>query len=77
MKFEEGAEYKTIKKSGEIGMRTFKVEKISRKNSVVRVSGAINGIFKVIQGHDGNEYINLDMSQRNYQNPCSTDIIKN
>ena len=31
MRFEVGKEYKTIRKNMEVGVRTFKVEKITRK----------------------------------------------
>lgn len=40
MKFEAGKEYKTIKKNMEVGVRTFKVKRVSHKNMAVEVTGA-------------------------------------
>ena len=75
MKFEVGKEYKTIRKNGEVGVRTFKVERITRKNWAIQVSGAINGIYPLKIGNNGVEYIALGLGDRNYENPFATDIL--
>lgn len=54
MKFEVGKEYKTIKRNLEVGIRNFKVEKISRKNMMVLLSGAINGVYPLKVDNEGN-----------------------
>ena len=75
-KFEIGKECKTIRKNGEIGVRTFKVEKISRKNHAILLSGAISGIYPLKQDYNGKEFIPLGIDDRNYLNPFAKDIIK-
>lgn len=72
-KFEAGKEYKTIKKNLEVGVRTFRVEKVSHKNMAVMVSGAINGIYNMKIDNEGNEFICLGMSNKDYCNPNATD----
>lgn len=74
-KFTVGAEYKTIRKSGEIGVRTFKVEKRSNKHMKLLLSGAIDGVYDFNIKEDGEEYIKLGMGDRNYCNPYASDII--
>ena len=74
MKFEIGKEYKTIRKNGEIGIRTFKVEKISRKNNAIMLSGAINGIFTLKVDYKGNEFTDIGFN-KDYLNPSATDSL--
>lgn len=75
MKFKINTEYKTIRKNGEIGVRTLRVEKISRKNKVVLLSGAINGVFPLKEDYKGNEFVDIGFN-RMYLNPSAIDIIK-
>lgn len=75
MKFEVGKEYKTIKKNMEVGVRTFKVKRVSHKNMAVEVTGAINGIFRMTTDFNGDEYICLGLDDRNYCNPCAKDVL--
>ena len=74
MKFEVGKEYKTIRKNMEIGVRTFKVEKITRKNWAVMLSGAINGVYPLKVDYKGNEFIDLGFN-KDYCNPSALDIL--
>ena len=74
MKFEIGKEYNTVRKNGEIGVRTFTVKKISRKNNAVMLSGAINGIFTLKIDYKGIEFIDIGFN-KNYLNPSATDIL--
>ena len=74
MNFEVGKEYKTIRKNMEIGVRTFKVEKITRKNWAVMLSGAINGVYPLKVGYKGNEFIDLGFN-KDYCNPSALDIL--
>ena len=75
MKFEIGKEYKTIKKNMEVGVRTFKVEKITRKNWAVMLSGAINGIYPLKMDYKGNEFVDIGFN-KDYCNPSAEDVIK-
>lgn len=74
MKFEIGKEYKTIRKNGEVGIRTFKVEKISRKNNAILLSGAINGIFVLKIDYQNNEFADIGFN-KDYLNPSAKDLI--
>lgn len=74
MKFEIGKAYKTIRKNGEVGIRTFKVEKITRKNCAVMLSGAINGVFPLKVDYKGNEFVDIGFN-KDYLNPSATDIL--
>lgn len=74
MKFEIGKEYKTIKKNMETGVRTFKVERITRKNWAVQLSGAINGIFPLKVDYKGNEFVDIGFN-KDYLNHSATDIL--
>ena len=74
MKFEIGKEYKTIRKNMEIGVRTFKVEKITRKKMFVMLSGAINGVYPLKVDYKGNEYADLGFN-KDYCNPSALDIL--
>lgn len=74
--FEIGKEYNTIKKDMTVGARTFIIEKISRKNHVVMVSGGINGIYPLMVDEVKKcEYISLGMNHKDYCNPFASDII--
>ena len=75
MTFEVGKEYKTIRKNGEVGIRTFKVEKISRKNHAVLLSGAINGVFVLKVDYKDNEFVDIGFN-KDYLNPSATDLLK-
>ena len=75
VKFEKGKEYKTIRKNGDVGVRTFTVEKISRKNMKVLLKGAINGVYDLkVDEFTNTEFIVLGFN-KDYCNPVSTDII--
>lgn len=73
-RFHPGVEYKLIKKSGELGQRTFTVVKVAHSKMAIQVKGGISGIYRMTKDNKGNEMIALGMSDRNYLNPCSTDI---
>lgn len=73
--FEIGKEYKLIRKNGEIAQRTFTVEKISHKNMAIMVKGGIHGVFNMSLSNKGDEMISLGVNDRNYLNPCATDIL--
>ena len=75
-KFHPGHEYKLYKKSGEEAVRTFTVEKVSHNKLAVMVKGGIHGIFNMKVSRGGDEMILLGMSDRNYLNPSSKDIIR-
>ena len=75
MRFEVGKEYKTIRKNLEVGVRTFKVEKITRKNWAVMLSGAINGIYPLKVDDKGDEYVNIGFN-KDYCNPSARDLIQ-
>ena len=74
MRFEVGKEYKTIRKNMEVGVRTFKVEKITRKNWAVMLSGAINGIYPLKVNYKGDEFIDIGFN-KDYCNPNAKDVI--
>ena len=75
MRFEVGKEYKTIRKNMEVGVRTFKVEKITRKNWAVMLSGAINGIYPLKVDYKGNEFVDIGFN-KDYCNPSAKDVIQ-
>ena len=75
MKFEIGKEYKTIKKNMEVGVRTLRVEKISRKNMAGMLSGAINGIYPWKVDYKGDEFVDIGFN-KDYCNPSAKDAIK-
>lgn len=74
-KFEIGAEYKLIKRNGELAARTFTVEKISHKKMAIMVKGGIHGIFNMTTDNKGNELIIIGMNDRNYLCPSAADKI--